>query len=329
MTEAIIEKTGKPSAIQIKPQTKPVPPSGCLLIKNHFSSVNPRDCLIRAGRYQLQPLIARPPLVLGSDFAGTVIGIGEQVEGFAFGDRVFGMKNPGEGQGTNASYVVVKATNTAHLSENVSFCQAAALPLVSLTAWQALCGSEALSKLKNKRLLILGASGGVGVHALQLALVAGATVHTVTGPDNIPMMKDLGANKAFDYLSRNYLDTDLTYDIIFDAVGKYSVEPLRHLLARDGRFTTTVPTLSFVMKSIIYKLSRCMGINYPRLSFVTVKPDPHALRAIARLVTENKLTAVIDSVYPIQDLAKAHQKVQTQRTKGKVVINISSEEGYI
>ncbi|KFI13405.1 NADP-dependent oxidoreductase [Vibrio coralliilyticus] len=322
MKAAMIDRTGRPEVIKIVTQDKPEIPKNGLLIENHFSSVNPRDCLIRSGRYQLQPFIATPPLILGSDLAGIVIGVGQDVQGFSVGDRVFGMKNPSEGAGTNAGFVTVKAKNVVHLPESISLRQAGALPLVSLTAWQGLRLHEDLAELKGKRLLILGASGGVGIHALQIGLAAGAIVDTVTSPENLILMNALGSHQAFDYISKNFLNGGAEYDVIFDTVGKYSFDMLQHRLREIGDYTTTVPTLRFTAASLASKLRRSISQQHPKLSLVTVKPDSQTLTKIAYLVETRKLTPIIDSVFPIQELAKAHQRVQTQRTKGKVVISI-------
>jgi NADPH:quinone reductase-like Zn-dependent oxidoreductase len=166
-------------------------------IKNHASSVNSRDWMIRSGRYQLQFLVPSFPLILGSDFVGEVMKIGAKVKGFKEGDKVFGMKSPSEGLATYAEQVIALEKNIALMPRGISYTEAAGVPLCSLTAWQALVNKGRLKKVL--KVLIVGASGGVGSFAVQIATALGGEVTAVCSQANEVMVLGLSARKVINY----------------------------------------------------------------------------------------------------------------------------------
>ena len=159
-------KYGKSEVLQYGELDSPVIKANEMRIKNYASSVNPRDWLIRSGKYQLQILVPSFPLILGSDFAGEIIEIGSKVKGFKSGDNVFGMKNPSQGLATYSEEVVSRANNIALIPKGIFYTQAVGVPLCSLTAWQALVEKTGIKT--GMKVLIIGASGGTSFILISL-----------------------------------------------------------------------------------------------------------------------------------------------------------------
>jgi NADPH:quinone reductase-like Zn-dependent oxidoreductase len=311
-------RSGKPDVLTLGDLPNPTCGPKDVLISNLATSVNPRDCLIRAGRYQLQFLVPKFPLVLGSDCYGRVLLTGADVSNFKAGDLVYGLKNPSHGLGTYADHVVIPAKNLAQAPANISAEQAAGVPLCALTAWQALVGHGQLNK--GHKVLVIGASGGVGSFAVQVAKALSSNVDGICSAANAPFVESLGADRVYDYKTQDIKNITGQYDIIFDTIGRHSPANCHHLLSKNSTFVTTVPAPIFLLKHLASKFLSLLSIPHIRKRVVMVKPNPKQLTAITEFIQQNKIVPAVDSVYAMEDVAEAHLRSQSKRAVGKIII---------
>lgn len=313
---------GKSHVLQYGEQTSPDIKPNEVLVRNYASSVNPRDWLIRSGRYQLQFLVPKFPLILGSDLAGEVIEVGERVRNFKAGDRVFGMKNPSEGLGAYAEHVSVPEDNISLIPDGLSYVEAAGLPLCALTAWQALVDKGHITK--GNKVLVIGGSGGVGSYAVQIAKALGAEVSAVCSVGNAQMVERLGASKIIDYKSTDFTKAADRYDVIFDTIGRHSLARCERILNSKGRYITTIPSPSNLLAMLMSNIQSPFSVNARKANVVMVKSCGEDLRQISHLVERAQVRPVIDQVFRIQDAAKAHDYSRSLRAKGKIILDIQN-----
>jgi len=313
-------KYGKSEVLQYGEQSTPNIKPDEVLIDNHASSVNPRDWMIRSGRYQLQFLVPSFPLILGSDLAGDVIAVGAKVSGFKVGDRVFGMKNPSEGLASYAEKVAVSERNIALIPEGLSYLDAGGIPLCSLTAWQALVDKAAIKA--GMEVMVIGASGGVGSYGVQIAHALGANVTAVCSAASSEMVTELGANKVIDYHQEDFTQSPESYDLIFDTIGRHSLSRCSKVLKSGGTYVSTVPSPKNLKAMATTKLASFFSAKNQKASVVMVKASGTDLGKIARLLASKEIKPVVDRVFPIQDVAKAHDYSRSLRAKGKIVLQI-------
>ena len=261
-------KYGNSDVLQFGDQPTPELKPHQVRVANHATSVNPRDWMIRGGRYQLQFLVPSFPLVLGSDLAGEVIEVGKSVHNFKVGDRVFGMKNPTEGLATYAEQVAVSESNIAHIPEGLSFLDAASVPLCGLTAWQALV-DKAHVQTGNK-VLIIGASGGVGSFAVQIAKALVTEVTEDCSGDNTKLAEALWASKTIDYQQQYVLMGSDTYDVVFDTIGRHSFAKCDKVLNAGGRYVSTIPSPKNLKAMVLTQLKVKLLRSTKTCSVVTV-----------------------------------------------------------
>ena len=330
MKTAYIEHYGKIDAVKLGEQPKPQLQADDILIRVHAASINPIDLRILEGEFKAI-LPVKFPFILGNDLAGTIVEVGSQIKNFKVGDAVYAKTDQA---GSFAEYVTVKAASIALKPKNISMEQAASLPLVALTAWQALVE---LAQLKQgQKVLIHAGSGGVGTIAIQLAKHLGATVATTTSGKNISWVKALGADIIIDYKSTNFEDMLQDYDVVFDTQGGKTLEKSLTVLKRGGRvisisgqpdrnFAETLD-VNFLLKCIIPMLSlpirrkaKKLGVHY---SFLFMQPNGQQLTEITKLVEAEKIKPVIDKIYDFVNIKDALDYVNTGRTKGKVVIKV-------
>jgi len=313
-------KYGKSEVLQYGEQSTPNIKPDEVLIDNHASSVNPRDWMIRSGRYQLQFLVPSFPLILGSDLAGDVIAVGAKVSGFKVGDRVFGMKNPSEGLASYAEKVAVSERNIALIPEGLSYLDAGGIPLCSLTAWQALVDKAAIKA--GMEVMVIGASGGVGSYGVQIAHALGANVTAVCSAASSEMVTELGANKVIDYHQEDFTQSPESYDLIFDTIGRHSLSRCSKVLKSGGTYVSTVPSPKNLKAMATTKLASFFSAKNQKASVVMVKASGTDLGKIARLLASKEIKPVVDRIFPIQDVAKAHDYSRSLRAKGKIVLQI-------
>ena len=291
-----------------------------VLIEVRAASINPRDWLIRSGRYFDGTLLPRLPFVLGSDVAGVVTEVGSNVRRFAVGDEVFAMQPTSDGFGAYAQYVAVREQAVAKKPSNMSFVEAAAMPLAALTALQALRDDARLRP--SQRVVVVGASGGVGHYAVQIARAMGAEVTGVCSTANVDLVRQLGAERVVDYKEQSFTDVLEGYDVVFDTIGREGLGTCSRVLAPGGVYVTTVPNVRNALASVRTRPLAWLGGR--RSAIVLVSSRGEDLEHLGRWVGEGKLRSVIDWVLPLVEAARAHDHSRTFRTRGKNVLVVDS-----
>ncbi|MHA3060771.1 NADP-dependent oxidoreductase [Acinetobacter sp. ANC 4636] len=331
MKAAYITHYGNTNDVQLGEQSKPALTENGVLIKVHAASINPLDLRVLEGEFKAI-LPVQFPFILGNDFSGTVVQVGANVDQFKAGDEVYAKTDL---NGAFAEYTVVQQSSLALKPQNISMELAASLPLVSLTAWQALV--EIANVKVGQKVLIHAGSGGVGSIAIQLAKHLGATVATTTSGKNMDWVKALGADTVIDYKTTDFEQVLNDYDVVLDTQGGKTLEKSLNILKRGGRIISisgppdrafaeaikanrflkcVIPLLSW---SIRHKAKK-RDITY---SFLFMQPNGQQLSEISKLVEYGKINPVVDKTYEFSEIKNAFQYVNTGRAKGKVVLKIS------
>lgn len=331
MKAAYINRYGNIDDVQLDEQSKPPITENEALVKIHAASINPLDLRVLEGEFKaIQPV--KFPFILGNDFAGTVVQVGSNVKQFKAGDEVYAKTDQ---NGAFAEYTIVHQSSLALKPQNISMELAASLPLVSLTAWQALV--EIAKVQAGQKVLIHAGSGGVGSIAIQLAKHLGATVATTTSGKNAQWVKALGADIIIDYKTTDFEQELKDYDVVLDTQGGKILEKSLNVLKRGGRIISISgpPDREFaeaihanwLLKCIIPLLSwsirnkaKKRGITY---SFLFMQPNGQQLSEISKLVESGKITPIVDKTYEFNEITDAFQYVNTGRAKGKVVLKIA------
>lgn len=294
---------------------RPQPGDQDLLIRIHAASVNPIDCLIRSGAMR-RFMGDKFPICPGYDVAGVVESVGSRVNRFNVGDAVFATSNKRYGE-AYAEYIVLPESVVADMPSRLSFVEAAAVPGAALTALQSL---RNLAHIRpGQRVLIIGGSGGVGTHAVQIAKAYDTQVTAVCSGRNQDLVRSLGADAVIDYTQESILSRGDSYDIVFDAVGTQNFSSVRPHLTREGVLVTTTNG----MAPRFSRLLRLVGFK-KRAAFVRVKADGNDLKDLAHLINEGKLTPIIEATYPLAAAAEAHTRSETNRVRGKLVLTVNA-----
>lgn len=306
---------GGPENIEVAEQADPVAGDGELLVKVHASSVNPVDWKIASGHFPFN--IVRPglPYVPGFDVAGEVV---RAAGDFAQGDRVF-VRLPGVKGGASVELVAVGAKEAAKIPEGMGFQEAAAIPLAGVTALQGLRDEARLpmAGADGYRVLVIGASGGVGHFGVQIARAAGAHVTGVCSGRNAELVAGLGAHEVVDYAKSEVFNSGGDYDVILDCVGGESPARFTPWLTARGVYVSTMPDAGVFARQLGHAL-----LGRRRVRGVMLKPNASDLRSLSALFTAGKYHAHIDEVFPLERLADAHRKSIGGRTRGKLVVSI-------
>lgn len=322
MKAARIHEYGKSGILRVETCERPTPGPDELLIKVKTASLNPRDWLTMRGIYQMRRVVEPFPITLGSDFAGEVAEIGSNVTGFAAGELVCAMQ-PLRGKfGAFAEYVKVKACVCAKLLEGTSTVDAAAMPCAGMTSYQTL---HDIAKVQpGEVVLVNGASGGVGVYAVQIAKAMGAKVIAVCGPNNIEFCKELGADDVINYREDDFAMRENAYDVVYDVIGRSSPKAVKKALKPGGRYITTIPGIGTSMAALgSYLLGFIWPFKRKTTHLILVKPHPHDLQAMMQLILDGKLKTIVDGHYALDDIEQAVARSQTWRARGKIIIDIS------
>jgi len=313
MRAAVIDRYGAADAIEVRDMLIPELGPGQLRVRVHASSLNPLDYKLRSGAYRTVLPLAFPA-ILGFDLAGVVDAIGPQVTGWTAGERVYGRLDRSSG-GAHAQYVVASPEVLDRIPEKLSFEEAAGIPLAGMTALQAL--REEAGLRSGQRLFVVGATGGVGVFAVQVGRAMGASVTAMVSTHGLALARQLGALGFVDY-SRGELETHgERHDVVFETTGRRSFGELSRLLAPKGAFVTTGFSPELIFRSALSKL----GLG-PRVSSVRSRPDGPMLRTLSGWVAEGKLRPVIDSTFPLERIRQAYAKLEGGRPLGKVIVTI-------
>ncbi|NNE88448.1 MAG: NAD(P)-dependent alcohol dehydrogenase [Silicimonas sp.] len=312
---------GGPEVVQITEVAPPTPGPDQILIRVHASAVNTGDWRIRAaafpgimaipGRLMFGPLRPRNRR-LGSEFAGVVEKVGASVSRFKEGDRVFGMMPMG---GATAEYLAIGETSAvARMPASLSFENAAGMPFGGLCALVFLGEYAALKP--GHRLLIVGASGGVGAFAVQVAKALGAHVTAVSGPESQDFAAGLGADETVDYKTTNIATLGQRFEVVFDTFGAVTPKMSRDLLVEGGLFLP----LNFGLLEIGAALLNRFKSRKIRLA---VNPDHmEDMERFAQMVEEGAVRPVVDNIYPMKEAAQAHRRVESRHKRGAVVLRI-------
>ena len=304
---------GGPDQIVATELPTPHPMATQLLVKLAASSVNPVDWKLR----NTQSLFYRPvsfPSIPGADLAGEVVEVGAAVTGFKPGDRVFAMAKVGSGA-TSAEYAVVEEKAAARAPANLPLVDAAAIPLAGLTALQSLRDLGGIAA--GQHVLIVGAAGGVGHFAVQIAKSYGAHVTAVCSGRHADLVRDLGADAIIDHTQRADFLGERPYDLIFDLIVRAPLRDFFDVLAPAGVYVSTLPSFSRVSAALLLPL-----VSRRRVRLTMVKARGTDLDQLRALCEAGKLRPVIDKTFPLSELAAAHAYSQQGRTGGKVVIDI-------
>ncbi len=286
-----------------------------VLIQVHAASVNPRDWLLVEDRYVFAVLAGRLPLVLGSDVAGRVIGLGPRAAGFALGDPVLAMQTIRGRFGGFAEQVAISARAVAHKPVGLSFEHAAGIGVAGLTALQALRDDAKLQR--GEHVLVVGASGGVGSFAVQLATWMGARVTGVCSGANAELAERLGCRAVLDYTQGDFRESVGDADVVFDTIGRERLASVRPCLRPGGRYVSTVPSARNTLDQL-----RSLGSSKARSRTVLCRPRSADLRQLAELASEGQIEVLIDSVHTLEDTAAALLRSRTKRARGKIVIRV-------
>ena len=318
MRAVVAKGHGGPKVLRVEEVERPEAGDHQLLVKVRAAGVNPIDWRLRRG--ELRPVTAlKRRRIPGRDVAGEVVAVGNRVEGFDPGEHVYAML--GGLFGACAEYAVVDRNVAAKMPGNLSYEEAAAVPLAALTAIQGLRGAlrdlphDCDEALGRRRVLINGASGGVGTFAVQLARIFGAEVTAVCSAKNLELVRGLGANHALDYAEDDFTRRTSLYDVVFDVVGNKSFTACRRALRPGGIYVTTEPK----PKGFLWQVLTFPGENR-KARVVLAKTSGRDLALLKDLFEVGKVRVVMDRVYPMEEAAEAHAYCETGHVRGKVSV---------
>ena len=304
---------GAPTVLTCREVAAPACGPAQLLVRVHAAGLNPKDCLVRKGKFRWFTG-RRFPLGVGHDFAGTIEAVGPQVHDFQTGDAVYGMTNGWHGR-TYAEFLVAQPSETALKPASLGFAEAAAVPLAAMTALQALRDIGGVAP--GQRVCINGSSGGVGTFAVQIAVILGAHVTAVCSGRNADLVRRLGAHQVIDYTRDDIRRLPEPVHVFFDVFGNGVFPEIRPCLKPRGRFISTVPGLPILKWGLLSRLS-----PGPRAQLVIVKSRAADLQTLSGWISEGRLHPVVDREYPLAEAAQAHAYIETKRARGKVVLTV-------
>jgi NADPH:quinone reductase-like Zn-dependent oxidoreductase len=307
------DRYGAASVLVLRDVQRPVARRGEVLVRVRAASLNPKDVLIRSGKFRMISG-SRFPKRVGFDWAGEIAAVGPGVDGVRIGAAYYGFLDGYQG-GACAEYLVARLGESAPMPSRLDFLEAAAVPLAASTALQAL--RDVAHVQRGTRLLVHGASGGVGVFAIQIAKhVLGAHVTTTSGEANLALCRRLGADVALDYRSADPLAGGERFDVVFDVFGNRRFAEARPVLDRRGVYVKTVPKARDFLD-----IARTL-VTFPRARLIVVRPRARDLAFVGQCVDEGTVVPVVDKAYPLDRIAEAQQHVETKHTRGKVVVRV-------
>ena len=311
MRAVTIDRYGGPEVLHLTTVPRPVPTRRQVLVRTRFIGVNPKDIIVRKGKFKIATG-KKFPLIVGHDIAGEVVDTGMGAD-LTEGDLVFGMINDFAGR-AYAEYAAVDCQQLAIAPISIGMDVAAAVPLAAQTALQALRDDARLQP--DQSALINGASGGVGVFAVQIAKILGARVTAVCSHRNADLVKELGADEVVDYGKVELVNLDERFDVIFDVFGNYHFDKLKHLLRPRGTYVHTIPS------GRIFKDVARTFVRRKRAKLVVVKSRREDLDWLRQHIDAKRLRVVVDRSFALGDVAEAHRYMETKRARGKVVLAV-------
>lgn len=307
------DTAGNPDVLKVVEARRPEPGRGEILVRVHAAGVNPADWKTRQRGVFADgtPL----PFVLGFDVSGVVEETGDGVTLFQPGDEVFGMPRFPHPAGAYAEYVTAPARHFAPRPRGLTHVESGALPLASLTAWQALVDTADVQP--GRRVLVHAAAGGVGHLAVQIAKAHGAHVIGTASAAKHDLLRSLGVDELVDYRTQDFTETVRDVDIVLDTLGGADRARSLRTLRRGGRLVSVLP----LDDTFPHEEARAAGV---RAEFMLVEPDQRGLREVTRLIEGGRLRVIVDSVFPLEEAAAAHTLGETGRTTGKIVLSVAS-----
>lgn len=331
MKAMIIDKYGK---VPMRMAEVPTPEINEyeVLAEIHAASINPIDFKIRDGKVKML-LKYEMPLILGNDFSGVIVKIGSKVTHFKVGDEIYARPRKNK-IGTFAEYIAIHEDDVALKPKNLSFEEAASIPLVGLTSYQAL--HDIMHLQKGQKILIHAGSGGVGTFAIQLAKIMGATVTTTASEAGSDLVKSLGADEIINYKTEKFEEMLKDYDAVFDTIGGTTLEKSFNIIKNGGNIVSVsgLPNARFgkefgsgFFKTLLFslasrKLTALEKKHNAQYSFLFMKPSGDQLRTIANYIEAGEIKPIIDRVFPFEDAQKAMEYSEAGRAKGKIIVKI-------
>ncbi|MBW3523532.1 NADP-dependent oxidoreductase [Chryseobacterium sp. NKUCC03_KSP] len=327
-----ISRYKKNSELKLADMPEPIVREDEVLVEIYAASVNLLDSKIKSGEFKLI-LPYKMPLILGHDVAGVIIKVGSRVKNFKVGDEIYA--RPSDFHiGTFAEFISINEKDVALKPNNLTMEEAASIPLVGLTAWQALVEKSKVQK--GQKVFIQAGSGGVGTFAIQLAKHLGATVATTASEKSFDFLKNLGADVLIDYKKQNFEDVLIDYDVVLNSQDSKTLEKSFEIVKSQGKIISISgpPTpvfaeefnlpwyVKFVTKllsSKVRKIAKKQNVNY---SFLFMKANGKQLAEITKVIESGIIKPVIDKVFPFQNTNEAVKYVESGRAKGKVVIKM-------
>lgn len=314
MKAAVLYQFGSAENLQIADIDKPVATGDQVLIKVMAAGINPVDTKVRAGTNGISKRI-QLPAILGWDVSGIITATGKDISFFKPGDAVFGCIGfPGLGK-AYAEFAVADPGSLAKKPGNISFEEAAGIPIAGLTAYQAI--HEQLNLQSKQTILIQAAAGGVGHLAVQFAKLAGAYVIGTASGKNAAFLRSLGADQVIDYKNEKFEDIVSDADAALDAMGGEVLYRSITCVKRGGTVVCLPSSTRDDPKAVALAKERGIKLAWPMM-----RPDGEQTRAIAALFEQKKLKVNIDRVFSLAEIARAHEAVESHGTKGKVVVRI-------
>lgn len=311
MHAVVIDRYGGPEVLRAANVPRPMPKRGQVLVRTRFIGVNPKDVIVRKGKFRIATG-SRFPLLLGHDIAGEVVEA-EVGADLSQGDVVYGMINDFAGR-AYAEYAAVDSQQLAVAPKTIELSAAAAVPLAAQTALQML--RDDARATPGQSILINGASGGVGVFAVQIAKILGTHVTAVCSYRNVDLVQQLGADRVIDYTDTDLVGLDERFDAILDVFGNYCFDDLKHLLTPRGTYVQTIPSPR------IFKDVARTFVRRKRAKLVIVRSRREQLDWIRLQIEAGRLRVIVDRSFPLDDAAEAHRYIETKRARGKVVLAV-------
>jgi alcohol dehydrogenase len=332
MKAFILDRYGSADHVRAGDMSDPELREDDVLVQIHAAGVNQLDSKIRNGEFK-RILPYRLPLILGHDVAGVVVRVGSRVRRFKPGDEVYA--RPADGRiGAFAEFIAIKEEDVAIKPKTLSMEEAASIPLVGLTGWQALV--ERANLKKGQRVLIHAGSGGVGTFGIQLAKHVGATVATTTSTANVALVRSLGADVVIDYKKEDFSHVLRDYDVVLNSLDKVTLEKSLRVLKPGGQlisisgppdaaFARSIGAswiLRLIMGALSYGIRTKAKRRQAKYSFLFMRANGDQLSEIASLIDKGIIRPVVDRVFPFASTKEAMAYVDAGRAKGKVVVSL-------
>src|SRR5881296_2268425 len=311
MKAVVIHEYGGPEVLKYEDVSQPEPKEDQILVRVIAAGVNPVDGLIRSGMFAKHEK-ASFPMILGADIAGVVEKTGSKVTNFKAGDSVFAYASLKSGGGY-AEYALTTEGEAAPKPKSLTYVEAAAVPVVALTAWQALIDTAKLNA--GQTVLIHGGSGGVGSFAIQIGKARGAKVIATASTANQDLLKELGADVAIDYTKLKFEDVAKDVDVVLDSVGEDTLARSYGVVKRGG----------FIVSLVARPERAGLDKHGIRGAALSVEPNSDELAQIGKLIDQKKIKVIVSQTFLLSDAAKAQEQVATGHTRGKVVLKVADE----